>query len=129
MKKLLSVILSVSMLISSRGFAQECKWAEGVKKTDQGHLYSDACHARVGVMVKDNDDLKTEVVNLRKGLELKDMALDKADQRVVLWRNESYEQFDRLQKQTDAAHKNETLYFILGIVVTGAAVWGAGQLR
>jgi hypothetical protein len=128
MKKLICAILSVSMLLSSSAFA-DCQWARDIKKVEGGYLYTNDCHGQVGVIVKDNDDLKTEVVNLRKGLELKDLVVQKSDERVMLWRNESYEQFDRLQKQTEAAHRNETLWFVLGIVVTGAAVWGAGQLR
>ena len=128
MKKIINMALIISMLLSSTAFA-DCQWARDIKKTDSGYLYTPECHGQVGIIVKDNDDLKTEVVSLRKGLELKDLVVQKADERVILWRNESYEQFDRLQKQTEAAHRNETLYFILGIVVTGAAVWGAGQLR
>lgn len=107
----------------------ECKWATGIKKTEGGYLYSDECHGRVGFLVKDVDDLNKEVESLRKTIDLKNLALDKADERVMLWRKESYEQFQYLQTQQQLARKNETLWFVLGIVVTGAAVWGAGQLR
>jgi hypothetical protein len=128
MKKLMSIVLAASLFVSGTAMA-ECKWAEGIKKEADGYLYSPECHARVGVVVKDNDDLKVEVTNLRKSIELKDLALVKADERVMLWRNESYEQFERLQKQSELANRNQYLWFALGIVVTGAAVWGAGQLR
>ena len=69
------------------------------------------------------------MLRLYKGLELKDLALTKADERVMLWRNESYEQYERLQKEIERSKKNDMIWFALGIVVTGAAVWGAGQLR
>lgn len=128
MKKLVTLILATSLLTSNIVFA-DCKWAEGVKKVEGGYLYSSDCHGRVGILVKDLEDREIEVVNLRKGLELKDLALKKADERITLWRDESYEQFERLQKQTEFARKNETLWFVLGVVVTGAAVWSAGQLR
>lgn len=128
MKKLISLALAVSMFMSTTALA-ECKWTEGVKKVENGYLYTEECHGRVGIIVKDNDDLKVEVNNLLKTIELKDLVIAKADERTILWRNESYEQFDRLQKQSELDHKNELLWFALGIVVTGAAVWGAGQLR
>lgn len=128
MKKLINVFVCLAMLSSSSAFA-ECKWATGIKKTEGGYLYSDECHGRVGLLVKDMDDLNKEVESLRKTIDLKNLALDKADERVMLWRKESYEQFQYLQAQQELARKNETLWFVLGIVVTGAAVWGAGQLR
>jgi hypothetical protein len=128
MKKIMSLILSASVFLSSTAFA-ECKWATGVTKVEQGYLYTPECHARVGTTVKDLEDRETEVAALRKTIELKDLVITKADERTVLWRNESYEQYDRLMKQQELSRKNETLWFVLGIVVTGAAVWGAGQLR
>lgn len=127
MKKFVSLILAIS-LFSNIAMAN-CEWATGVKKVEGGYLYTPECHGRVGILVKDLEDREKEVINLRKGLELKDLALAKSDERIMLWRNESYEQFDRLQKQSELARKNETLWFVLGIVVTGAAVWGAGQLK
>jgi hypothetical protein len=122
-------VISVVVLLTSFAHATDCKWADGVKPVDNGYLYTKECHGRVGILVKDNDDLNIEVANLRKSIDLKNLALDKADERIILWRNESYEQFDRLQKQIEASKKNDMLWFALGIVVTGAAVWGAGQLR
>lgn len=106
----------------------DCKWSD-VKPTTGGYLYSESCHARVGLTLRDNDDLNIQVTALRKSMELKDLALDKADQRTILWRNESYEQFDRLNKQASMNEYQKTLWFILGIVVTSAAVYGAGQLK
>ena len=120
---------SLGVLLASTQAYAECKWAEGVKKAENGYLYSSECHGKVGTIIKDLEDREVEVVNLRKGLELKDLVVQKADERIILWRNESYEQFERLQKQSELANRNQTLYFILGIVVTGAAVWGAGQLK
>ena len=128
MKKLFTLILATSLITSNVAFA-ECKWTDGVKKVEGGYLYSNECHGRVGVLIKDLEDRETEVVNLRKGLELKDLALKTADERTMLWRKESYDQYDYLMKQQQLSRKNETLWFVLGIVVTGAAVWGAGQLR
>ena len=128
MKKIISSLLVGSMLFSNIAFA-DCKWATDVKKVSDGYLYTEECHGRVGVVVKDLEDREKEVTSLRKTIEFKDLALVKADERVMLWRDESYEQFDRLQKQTALSRKNDMLWFVLGIVFTGAAVYGAGQLR
>lgn len=128
MKKIISLLLSASVFFTSPVFA-ECKWADGVKKVESGFLYSNDCHGRVGILIKDLEDREIEVVNLRKGLELKDLALQKSDERIMLWRDESYEQFERLQKQSELTSRNQYLWFALGVIFTGAAVWSAGQLR
>jgi len=129
MKKLMSLVMAVTML-SSSAFGADCKWADGVKKQETGYyLYTPECHGRVGLLVKDNDDFKTEVEALRKTIDLQKLVIDKADERTILWRNESYEQFDRLQKQSAASEYNKVLWFVLGVVVTSAAVYGAGQLK
>lgn len=128
MKQIMSILISLTFLFTNTALA-DCEWASGVKKQDIGYLYSSDCHGRVGVLIKDLEDRERETISLRKALDLKDQALQKADERIMLWRDESYEQFDRLQKQSELSKRNETLYFILGIVVTSAAVWGAGQLR
>ena len=126
MKKIINLIISFTMF--GHITMADCKWAD-IKKIDNGYLYTESCHGRVGVLIKDLEDREIEVVNLRKGLELKDLALQKADERIILWRNESYEQFERLQKQSELASRNQYLWLVLGIVVTGTAVWGVGQLR
>lgn len=127
MKRIIALVLSISLFGTSA--LADCEWSTGIKQVEGGYLYSNDCHGRVGVLVKDLEDRESEVKALREGLRLKDLALDVADKRTMLWREESYEQFDRLQKQIESSKKNDTLWFVLGIVVTGAAVWGAGQLR
>jgi hypothetical protein len=117
------------ILSTSAAHAADCTWTLGVKKTEGGYLYTDACHNRVGLTLKDNDDYKIEVEALRKTIDIQKLVIDKADERTILWRNESYEQFDRLQKQASMNEYQKTLWFILGVVVTSAAVYGAGQLK
>lgn len=128
MKKLMCLIMAVTMACSS-AFAGDCKWADGTKKVEGGYLYTNDCHARVGLTLRDNDDLKIEVQELRKTIDVQKLVIEKADERTILWRNESYEQFDRLQKQASMNEYQKTLWFVLGIVVTSAAVYGAGQLK
>ena len=128
MKNLMSMIVTLTM-ISSSVFAADCTWSLGTKKVEGGYLYTDACHNRVGITLRDNDDYKIEVEALRKTIDTQKLVIDKADERTILWRNESYEQFDRLQKQQAASEYNKVLWFVLGVVVTSAAVYGAGQLK
>lgn len=127
MKKLMNLILALTM-ISSTAFA-ECQWSTDIKKIDTGYLYTDSCHAKVGVTLKDNDDYKIEVKELRKTIEFKDLALKKADERTEEWMKATYKLEERVDKIESAANKTKWLYFILGVVATSAAVYGAGQLK
>lgn len=127
MKKIIGVFLS-AMIVSQTLFA-ECKFSTDIVKKETGYLYTNSCHALMGIALRDNDDLKVEVEALRKTIDIQKQVIEKADERTILWRNESYEQFERLQKQAELSSRNEMLWFVLGIVVTSAAVYGAGQLK
>lgn len=129
MKKLMTMIITVCVLLNSTAFAGECKWSTGISKIEGGYFYNNDCHNKVGLTLRDNDDLKVEVEALRKTIDLQKQVIEKADERIILWRNESYEQFERLQKQAQYQQTNNMLWFVLGIVVTSAAVYGAGQLK
>lgn len=128
MKKILNILMCFSILASQQSFA-ECDFSKDIQKTEKGYLYTNECHGRVGVLVKDNLDKDSEIKDLRLSIDYKDQALAKADERIMLWRNESYNQFDRLQTQYQYSDKQKWLWFALGIVVTSAAVYGAGQLK
>ncbi len=126
MKKLMSAILSVSMLMSSTSFA-ECKWAD-VKPVEGGYLYPAACHGKVGVMLKDLDDKTAEAVALRKAIDLKDLTITKADQRAELWQNTTFKVEDRLNNLESASKTNQWLYFGLGVLSVFAAGYAAHQV-
>lgn len=128
MKNVIAILMSV-VLFSSSVFAADCKWATDITETTGGFLYTKACHNRVGLTLRDNDDLKIEVDSLRKTVDVQKDIIAKSDERVIVWRNESYEQFARLQKQAEYSQTNNILWFVLGVVVTSAAVHAAGQLK
>mgnify|MGYP003332930058 CR=1 FL=1 len=125
MKKLICLILATSMF--SNIALADCKWAE-VKKVEGGFLYPDGCHDRVGKIVKDNDDYKIETEALRKTIDLKDLTIQKADERTELWRNTTFKVEDRLNNLESAAKTNQWVYFGLGVLSVFAAGYAAKQI-
>jgi len=127
MKKI--IFLIILCLLSNSAFA-ECDFATGVSKTPSGtYEYTKECHIFVGKTIQDNDTKTQQVEKLNKALDLKDLALEKSDQRAQLWRDTSFKLEDDVQKMNSYRNTNQWINFGLGILVTGAAVWGAGQLR
>jgi len=125
MKHLLMIFLSFLLCFQSLA---ECDW-KTIQEVDSKFVYTKECHLKVADLVK-NEKFRTEqVAELNKAIDLKDLALDKADQRVILWRAETYKQNDALEKAYKVSELTKWLYFGLGIVGTSLAVMGAGQLR
>jgi hypothetical protein len=113
-----------------------CDWSKDIKKENGKYTYTSSCHAKVGVLIKENDNFKLalserkkQVEKLDKSLELKDLALQKADKRVMNWREESYNQHQRLIKQQKLSRYNEYFYFGGGVFFTALSVWAAGKLN
>lgn len=125
MKILLCLLLAFNPILV---FA-DCDFKTGIEKQETGYLYTTDCHKRVGKMVKDLEDSETEIKALRKNIELKDLALVKSDKQVMLWREETYEQHERLLKIHNASDREKWIWFALGVVVMGGATYAAGQLR
>jgi hypothetical protein len=127
MKKLTSVILAVS-LFSNVALA-ECDFRTGIKPNGDGSFtYSGACHRKVGEIKQDLEIANSQVSDYKRAIELKDLAIIKADQRAQMWMDTSFKLEEKMSKIDDLRSKNNLLYFGLGVVVTGFAVWGAGQL-
>lgn len=127
MKKIASFILMLCFA-SNLAFA-ECDFSTGITPLGDGTFkYSGECHRKVGQLQQENKTKDAQLADLTKAIELKDLAISKADQRTQLWMDTSYKLEDRLNKIDELRSKNEVLYFALGVVFTGAAVWGASQL-
>lgn len=108
----------------------DCDFSTGIKPNPDGsYTYTKECHIKVGEIKQDLDVTKTQVVELKKAIELKDLALKLSDERVNLWMDTSLKLETRLNKIEDLKSKNELLYFGLGVATTVLAVWAAGQLR
>lgn len=127
MKKLITAILLFCTL--SNVALADCDFSKGITPgPNDTFIYSGECHRKVGTLVQDNASKDKAIADLNQVITLKDLALTKADARTQLWMDTSFKMEDRLNEVDSIYKKNEWLYFALGIVVTGAAVYGAGQL-
>lgn len=116
--------------------AISCDWSKDVRKEGSNYVYTTDCHIEVGKTIKAKEELEkanserqAQVEKLGKAIELKDLALDRADQRIMNWRDEAYNQHERLLKQEKLAKYNDWLWFGGGVGLTILSVWAAGQLR
>ena len=113
-----------------------CNWKTDIVRQGSNYLFSKECYKAVGdmkVQVKElqaaNTERKVQVKKQYEAIQMKDLALDKADQRLMSWRSEAYNQHERLLKQQKLAKFNDWLYFSSGVALTVLSVWGAGQLK
>lgn len=122
------LILMLCISFASNSCA-DCDFSKDIQKNADGsYTYTRECHLDVGNTYKALEKRVLQVGKLEEALELKDLALIKSHERMDLWRNTTYKLEDRVNSMEEFKKRNEWLYFGLGIVVTGLAVWGAGQL-
>lgn len=124
--KLFYIIILLSILSYSL-FADTCDWSKIQKNADGTYTYSKTLHVCVGQTVQDNKIKDEQVSKLTEAISLKDLAIQKADQRTQLWMDTSEKLENRMQKVDELVKGNERLYFILGVVTTGAAVFLAAK--
>lgn len=91
--------------------------------------YSLDCHLEFGKLRQTDKDRQEQIAHLEKAIQMKDLALDIADKRIENWKDATYKMEDRILKLEKTNDNMKALYFGLGIIVTGLAVWGAGQLK
>jgi len=128
MEKPLVLLITLSLL-SNIAFA-ECDFFTGISKLSNGNFeYTAECHKKVGKTVADLKDREEQVAKLEKIIELKDLAINIQEKRADLWMNTSMKLEDRVNTIEQYKSTNQWLYFGLGVLVMGVAVWGAGQLR
>lgn len=129
-RRIASLVLAASLFTAQTGWA-ECKWAEGVKKAPDGthYDYTKECHKRVGDTVEELDKRRQQV-ELQQ-LTIKDLQVIALEyhKEADVFKNGMKKLEDRNNALEKLESKNKVLYFILGVVVTGAAVYGAGQLK
>lgn len=126
MQRLISMFI-IFLLVNSV-FA-DCNWQTDVVQEGDKFIYTASCHNKVGLMVDDLKDYELQVTELRKTIEYKDLVIQKADERIDLWREQTYNQHDRLQKAYNWQATENKWYFISGFAVAILSVWASGQLK
>jgi hypothetical protein len=108
----------------------DCEFSTGIKPNPDGsYTYSKECHLQVGKNFKELSLLKDENKQLRKTIELRDLALVKQEERVQLWMDTTYKLEDRINTMDRIRETNKFLYILMGVGITALSVYGAGQLR
>lgn len=126
MNKVISSLLLICFM--SNAALADCDWSK-IEKKEKTYVYSEELHLCVGQLVQSNKTKDTQIADLTKAIQLKDLAIQKADERVALWMDTSFKMEDRLNKIDSLRSSNNTLYYGLGIATAILAVWAAGQLR
>ena len=124
--KLISLLM-LTLTFSNACFA-ECDFSTGIVKVEDFYIYSRECHLQVGRDQKELNNKRGEVAELRKAIELKDLAFVKQQERVDLWQNTSFKMEEKFSTYDSLQNKNNLLYFVAGVGLTALSVWGAGQL-
>lgn len=128
-KGFLVLILVFMSIFGSTAYA-DCDFSTGIHSNADGSFnYSKECHLKVGQISKELDSANGQIGDYKKAIELKDLALTKANERADLWMNTSLKLEKNLQDVDSLRSANEKLYFGLGIAATVLSVWAAGQLR
>lgn len=110
----------ILFLFSYSSFA--CDWST-IKQQGNEFIYSSDCHKAVGKLVQLNDKSEEEIVLLRKSIELKDLALQDSDKRVILWKDESYKQFEILKKAESNKKLENAAWFVAGFASVLLGAW------
>lgn len=126
MKKLIATLL-IALSLTNVALA-DCDYSKLVHNADGTVTYSKELHICVGQMKADLASANSQIADYKQAITLKDLALTKSEQRGDMWMTQSFTLQDRLDKVEDYKSKNEIIYFVGGVLLTGLAVWGAGQL-
>lgn len=122
------VILVCALQIANPALG--CEFSKDIQRNEDGtYTYTRDCHVEVGKKLDELDIRLLQIEDLKSSLDLKDLALQKSEERIELWRETSFKLEDRVNKIEKYKSQQQWYWFALGIVVTGAAVWSAGQLN
>lgn len=127
MKQFIATLL-IGFSLSNLAFA-DCDYSKIVKNPDGTYTYSRELHLCVGQMKSELEAANTQVVEYKKVIDLKDLALTKANERSDMWMNTSFKMQDRINSIESLQSKSNLLYTALGVGLTVLSVWAAGQLK
>ena len=93
------------------------------------YAYPVDCHIDYGRLRKAEPLYKKQVKELKKSIEIKDLALKYSNERVENWKKTTYKLEDKLLKLEKNNDRMKWVYFGLGIIVMSGAVYTAKQLK
>jgi len=93
------------------------------------YAYPVDCHVDYGRLRKIEPLYKEQVKELKKSIEMKDLALKYSDERIETWEKTTYKLEDKLLKLEKNNDRMKWLYFGIGIIVMSGAVYTAKQLK
>lgn len=127
---ILCIVLMVS-LVSQQSLA-DCNPKDIKQQNYYGeprYAYPVDCHIDCGRLRKAEPLYKEQVKQLKKSIEFKDLAIQDANKRIDLWKSTTQDLEQIIIKQEENQERMKWIYFGLGILTTGAAVWAAGQIK
>jgi hypothetical protein len=125
MKKILTFL--IILVFSTSAFA-DCDYSKIIKNDNGTYTYTRELHLCVGQMKQDLDIANEQNLKFTKALELKDLALTKADQRADMWQQTAFKLEDRISTIDGYRTSNQWLMFGFGMATMFAASYAASQL-
>jgi hypothetical protein len=126
MRKLI-VLLLLLTLFSNIAVA-DCDFTTIKNLPNGNYEYSPQQHLCVGQLVQSDQVKSIQLKDLGAAIQLKDLALQKSDERIYLWRTTSYNEMDRMEKIESSRSTSNLLYFGLGALTVLGAGWMASKL-
>ena len=126
MKLFIAALLVFAFTVQSA--MANCDYSKIVANPDGTYTYSRELNKCVGGLVRDLKAASDQVDAYTKAITLKDLAIQASDKRAAMWETTALSLESRVTEIDSLEKKQNVGYFILGIVVTGIAVYGASKL-
>ena len=117
------------VLMLNQSVLANCNYKDIKEQSNGSYSYPVDCHIEFGKLVQNEVERVKQIDHLNKSIKLKDLAIDKSNERIELWQNTSYKMEDRLIKIERNNERLKWLYFGLGILVMSGATYGASKLN
>ena len=117
-------------LLANQIALANCNPREHIKEVGaNSYLYKVDCHIDYGRLRKAEPLYKKQTKELKKSIEMKDLALKYSNERTETWKKTTYKLEDKLLKLEKNHDRMKWVYFGLGIIVMSGAVYTAKQLK
>ena len=116
-------------LLVNQSVLADCNPKDILEQSDGTFSYPLDCHVDYGRLIKEESLRKKQVEHLKESIRLKDLAIDYSNKRIDNWQKTTFKLEDKLLKIERNNDRLKWIYFGLGVLVMGGAVWGAGQLK